>query len=414
MLDTKGPEIRTGKLEGGKEVKLQKGQTFKLSTNEIIGNSEIIHVDYKNILNVLKVGNRVLIDDGLIAVIVKEIDHKNNTLITEVENSGVLGERKGVNLPYVKVDLPAITKKDEEDLTWGVRMGVDFIAASFVRKRDDVLDIRKVLGSKGAGIKIISKIENAEGMDNFDDILQVTDGIMVARGDLGTEIPIEQVALAQKMMIAKCNVVGKPVVTATQMLESMIVNPRPTRAEATDFSNAVFDGTDCVMLSGETAKGAFPVEAVETMARICLNAESVLDYNANYASIRDAVLASGPMNVSETIASSAVKTTNDLGASLICCLTESGNTARLVAKYRPSAIIMAITQNKETARQLMVSRGVFPVVVGSVIGTERVIQKTIEEQKELGTVKNGDYVIVTSGHIEGVSGATNLLKVITA
>lgn len=321
---------------------------------------------------------------------------------------------KGANLPGVQVDLPALTDKDVSDLQFGVKNGVDFIAASFVRRPQDVKDIRQALGPKGQNIKIISKIENIEGLENFDQILEISDGIMVARGDLGVEIPIEQVSLAQKMMISKCNLVGKPIITATQMLESMIVNPRPTRAEATDVANAVFDGTDAVMLSGETAKGKFPVEAVRTMAKICETAESALDYGNTYQTIRDAVLAYKTMDVSETISSSAVKTANDIKAALILTLTESGNTARLVAKYRPAPIIIAITQNKETARQLMVSRGVFPVVVGSVIGADRIIQRVIEQQKEIGVIKAGEYVVVTSGHIEGIAGQTNILKVVTA
>lgn len=414
MLDTKGPEIRTGKLEGGKEVRLEKGQKLVMTTKPVEGTKDLIHVDYENIVQVLKPGNMVLIDDGLIACEVTEVDVENGTLTTVVKNSGMLGERKGVNLPNVKVDLPALTEKDRQDLAFGVRMGVDFVAASFVRKREDVIEIRKALGSRGQGIRIMSKVENAEGLENFDSILEESDAIMVARGDLGVEVPLEQVVLAQKMMISKCNVHGKPVVTATQMLESMIQNPRPTRAETTDISNAVFDGTDCVMLSGETAKGAFPVEAVKVMSKICLAAESILDYRKMQSMIREAVLDTGLMTVSETIASSAVKTANDINAKLICVLTETGVTARLVAKYRPAQPIYAITQNKDTARQLMASRGVFAVTVGSVIGTDRIIQKTILEQKERKALKTGDLVVVTSGHVEGISGSTNILRVITA
>jgi pyruvate kinase len=405
MLDTKGPEIRTGQLEGGGEVLLKKDQELILTTEDgFKGNEKKIRVDYKNIVRVLQPGNVILIDDGLIACKVTRIDVDNGLVYTTVLNSGKLGEKKGVNLPNVKVDLPALTEQDKQDLLFGVKQGVDFIAASFVRKPDDVHEIRKVLGSRGESIKIISKIENAEGLENFDEILKVTDGIMVARGDLGVEIPLENVSLAQKMMIAKCNVAGKPVITATQMLETMIVNPRPTRAESTDIANAVLDGTDAVMLSGETAKGEFPFESVRTMAKICEMTESLVDERASYASIVKAV---GKVTVTETIASSAVKTANDIGAGLILSLTESGNTARLVAKYRPTPPVVAITQNKETARQLVVSRNVFPVVVGSVIGGDAVIKRVIEEQKQKGVVKSGEYVVVTSGHLEGVAGQTN-------
>ena len=407
MLDTKGPEIRTTLLEGG-EVLLKKDQELILSTEEgLKGTSDKIYVDYKNITKVLQPGNIVLIDDGLIATKVTKIE--DDKVYTVVLNTGKLGEKKGVNLPNVKVDLPAITERDRQDLLFGVKNGVDFIAASFVRKPEDVEEIKKVLGARGEGIKIISKIENAEGLEKFDEILKVTDGIMVARGDLGVEIPLENVALAQKMMIAKCNSAGKPVITATQMLETMIVNPRPTRAETTDIANAVIDGTDAVMLSGETAKGDFPYEAVRTMARIVEMTESLIDEKASYESIIKSV---GSMTVTETIASSAVKTGNDIGAALILSLTESGTTARLVAKYRPTPPVVAITQNKETARQLVVSRNVFPVVVGSVIGGDAVIKRAIEDQKQKGVVKSGEYVVVTSGHLEGVAGQTNSIVVI--
>jgi len=254
LLDTKGPEIRTGLMVEGKEWELVKGQTFTLTTDEsVVGNSSIVAVQYKNLPKVLHVGDRVLIDDGLISMTVSEI--AGERVVCTVDNTGMLGQRKGVNLPGVIVDLPAVTQKDIQDIKFAVLHNMDFIAASFVRKPDDINTIREALGVQGRHIQIIAKIENQEGLDNFDDILKVADGIMVARGDLGVEIPIEQVALAQKMMIRKCNAVGKMVVTATQMLESMVKNPSPTRAEASDVANAVFDGTDCVMLSGETAKG---------------------------------------------------------------------------------------------------------------------------------------------------------------
>ncbi|KAL0480759.1 pyruvate kinase [Acrasis kona] len=413
MLDTKGPEIRSGELVDHADVHVEAGQKYTLTTQQCVGDNEKLYVDYANITKVIKAGQRVLIDDGLVSLLVDEVTETD--LHCTVENSGAIGEKKGINLPGVVVDLPAVTEKDKQDLEFGVKMGVDFIAASFVRKPQDVEDVRTALGSRGQNIKIISKIENAEGLENFDAILKVTDGIMVARGDMGVEIPIEQVCIAQKMIIAKCNTIGKPVITATQMLESMIVNPRPTRAEATDVANAVFDGTDSVMLSGETAKGKFPFEAVETMSRICVIAELCLDQRKSYSNIRNAVLEhTGDMSISETIASSAVKTANDVKAGMLFTITETGNTARLVAKYRPQPPVLAITQNKETARQLMISRGVHPLVVGSVIGAESIIKRAIETQKEKGNLKPGEYVIVTSGHIEGIAGQTNILKCITA
>jgi len=412
MLDTKGPEIRSGELENHEEISVEAGDKLILTTVPTVGNKDRIYVDYTNITKVLKKGERVLVDDGLVGLKVDDVT--DTELHCIVENSGKIGEKKGINLPGIAVDLPAVTEKDKQDLEFGVKMGVDFIAASFVRKPQDVQDIRDALGSRGQNIKIISKIENAEGLENFDEILHVTDGIMVARGDMGVEIPIEQVCIAQKMIIAKCNTIGKPVITATQMLESMIVNPRPTRAEATDVANAVFDGTDAVMLSGETAKGKFPFEAVETMSRICVIAELCLDQRKSYTNIRNAVLTQvGTMSISETIASSAVKTANDVNAGMLLTITETGNTARLVAKYRPQPPVLAITQNKETARQLMVSRGIYPLVVGSVIGAESIIKRAVETQKEKGNLKPGEYVIVTSGHIEGISGQTNILKCLT-
>lgn len=414
MLDTKGPEIRTGNLDNGlTEIKLEEGQTITITVNEEYFNkcsSEYIYVDYKNIASVVKEGSVILIDDGLIGCRVEEIS--NTDIRCKVLNSGLLGSKKGVNLPGIVTDLPAITEQDIKDLKFGVRMGVDFIAASFVRKPSDVLQIREILGVKGENIMIISKIENAEGLDNFDEILKVTDGVMVARGDMGVEIPLEQVALAQKMIIAKCNIAGKPVITATQMLESMIVNPRPTRAEATDIANAVMDGSDAVMLSGETAKGKYPVESVKTMATICIGAEETLTYNDMYNTVRDAVLRShGKISVTETIASSAVKITNDIDAKLLITITETGNTARLCSKYRPKTPIFAITQNKETARQLCISWGVTPVLVGSVIGTDSIVKRTIMQQKEEEVLKTGDLIVLTSGRIEAMTGQTSQVSV---
>jgi len=414
MLDTKGPEIRTGVLaDPDNDAQLNEGQSVIITTNDDYKekcSAERIWVDYKNITKVMSEGKIILIDDGLVGVKITQIS--DDEMSGVVLNSGNLGSRKGVNLPGIKVDLPAVTEKDVADLKFGVRMGVDFIAASFVRKPEDVEEIRKTLGPKGENIKIISKIENAEGLDNFDDILKATDAVMVARGDMGVEIPLEQVVLAQKMMIAKCNVAGKPVITATQMLESMIVHPRPTRAEATDVANAVMDGSDAVMLSGETAKGKYPVEAVQTMATICIGAEETLTYNDMYNTVRDSVLQMlGKVSVTETIASSAVKITNDIDAKMLITVTETGNTARLCSKYRPKPPIFAITQNKETARQLCLSWSVTPVLVGSVIGTESIIKRTIMEQKEEELLKTGDLVVTTAGRVEAQTGQTNSLIV---
>lgn len=372
----------------------------------------MVFIDYKNITKKVQKGDRVLIDDGLISCLVTEV-HEDH-LKTVVENTGKLGTKKGCNLPGISVDLPALTDKDVSDLEFGVKNGIDFIAASFTRKADDVRAIRKVLGPKGSNIKIISKIENLEGMENFDEILHESDGIMVARGDLGVEIPLDRVVLAQKMMIAKCNLAGKPVITATQMLESMIQNPRPTRAEATDIANAVLDGTDCVMLSGETAKGSYPVQAVERMSTICLTSEEFLDYNSLYNDIRSAVMNSKmKVSVSETIASSAVKTSEELDAALIIVLTETGNTARLISKYKPKSPTLVITQHKQTARQLMATRGVHCKLVDSIIGAENIVKMVVKEEVKKGNLNPGDVVVLVFGNVEGVTGQTNNMKVIS-
>jgi pyruvate kinase len=408
-----GPEIRSGLLENHKDVFLAKGSKFELHCQDdsMLGNATKVSVMYPNLTKVVKPGDHVLIDDGLIDLHVDSVDDAAHIVYTTVVNSGMLGERKGVNLPGVAVDLPAVTQKDVGDLKFGVDQGVDFVAASFIRKASDVHTIRKVLGAAGRNIQIISKIESQEGLDNFDEILSASDGIMVARGDLGVEIPIEQVAIAQKMMIHKCNAAGKYVITATQMLESMIKNPSPTRAEATDVANAVLDGTDCVMLSGETAKGAYPVQAVQTMADICREAEANINHQATFNMIREHIKGN-IVSVVEAIASSAVRATFDLNATMIICLTETGHTARLVAKYRPRAPIVTVTSNEQTARQGLVSRGLFPLLVGSMVGSDSLINRVLIAAQRLGMCKVGDMVVVTSGSREATSGTTNDLKII--
>jgi pyruvate kinase len=412
MLDTKGPEIRTGKLKDGKEVVLHTGQKFRVTSDmSVLGDETIVAQSYEKLAETVSCGSLILIDDGLIALQVERVE--DNIVHCIVKNGGVLGETKGVNLPNASVDLPALTDKDVSDIRFGVEQKVDFIAASFIRKASDVEEIRETLKRFGGSrIKIIAKIENQQGLDNFDDILQVADGIMVARGDLGVEIPIEKVSLAQKMMISKCNVKGKPVITATQMLESMIKNPRPTRAETTDVANAVFDGSDCVMLSGETAKGDYPVETVQTMVAICREAESCIDYNYNFTCLRNLMRQQKP-SITEVITSSAVRTAFDLHASLILCLTETGTTGRLVCKYRPVAPVICVTSNEQTARQLLINRASFPLVVGSMIGTESLIARCLVACKQSGIASSGDLAIVISGMKEGVAGATNLLRVVT-
>jgi len=414
LLDTKGPEIRTGffREDVGDKIELVQGQKLKLVTDyQFKGDNMCFAVSYDKLCQSVKPGNIILCADGSLSLRVVSVadDH----VMTEVMNSVKLGERKNCNLPGVKVDLPVLQEKDVNDLMhFAIPHQVDFIAASFVQSAEDVQLIRSTLGPRGRNIKIISKIENEEGLKNIDAIIQASDAIMVARGDLGMEIPPENVFLAQKMIIAKCNLKGKPVITATQMLESMVKAPRPTRAEASDVANAVLDGTDCVMLSGETAAGDFPVNAVTIMRRICEEAEAFTDYRSLFMSTSGAVSAEGRLSSVEAVCASAVKAAIDAKAAIIMALTETGSTALLLAKYRPEAPIMAISASETTIRQLQYSRGVVPIATASFQGTDSVIAKGLARAKELGMVKAGDIVVCVHGSREECPGATNLMKVL--
>jgi len=415
MLDTKGPEIRTGffRDDVGKSIELQQGQDLKLVTDySFKGDSTCIALTYEQLPTSVKPGNTILMADGSLSLKVKECG--SDWVMTEVMNNCKLGERKNCNLPGVKVDLPVLQEKDKNDLiNFGIPQGVDFVAASFVQSADDVKLIRQTLGIRGRSIKIISKIENEEGLKNFDAIVEASDGIMVARGDLGMEIPPEKVFLAQKMMIARCNLMGKPVVTATQMLESMTGLPRPTRAEASDVANAVLDGTDCVMLSGETAAGQFPENAVTIMRRICEEAEKVTEYESLYLRLRQNIMAKVQQVTGvESVCSSAVKATIDANCPLIIALTETGHTARVIAKYRPRAPILAISASETTVRQLGCVRGVVPILTASFEGTDSVIAKALARAKADGMVKSGDCVVAVHGQREECPGHSNLLKMV--
>lgn len=405
LLDTKGPEIRTSKNKDDQDLVLTAGQEIKLVNNfEMLSDNTQIGHSYPALAKFVDVGGTILIDDGLIELTI--LSKTDDVVTCKVKNNGTLGGTKGVNLPGAKVDLPALTERDKGDLAFGVQQGVDFIAASFIRKAEDVTNIRNYLESCGGSkIKIISKIENQEGLQNFDEILKESDGIMVARGDLGVEIPMEKVAIAQKMMISKCNIAGKMVITATQMLDSMISNPRPTRAETTDVANAVFDGTDCVMLSGETAKGKYPVNSIETMVAICREAEQVVDYTQTFAALRAYAKKLGSEDINEAITSSAVKTAFDLHASLVLCLTETGRTARLICKYKPTCPVLCATADPQVARQCLVLRGCYPMVVTSMVGTSALIGRCVATAKVNGLCKVGDVCVVISGMGEGQSGA---------
>jgi len=405
LLDTKGPEIRTQTLEGG-QAQLVKGSQVRVSMTEVVGNSELISVTYPGLINDVHVGSMLLLDDGLIEL--KVIEITDNQLITEVINTGLLKNKKGVNVPNVSVNLPGITEKDAKDIEFGIEQDVDFIAASFVRRASDVLEIRQLLEKHGAGhIQIIPKIENQEGVDNIDEILEVSDGLMVARGDLGVEIPAEDVPLVQKDLIKKCNKLGKPVITATQMLDSMQRNPRPTRAEASDVANAIFDGTDAIMLSGETAAGTYPIESVLTMNNIAVKTETALKYE----DILRKRSKESEHSVTNAISQSVTHTAQNLQASAILTSTESGHTARMISKYRPKSPILAVTSSERVSRALSLVWGVYPHVGPKADSTDEMLQSAVDESLKTDFVKNGDLVVITAGVPVGEKGTTNLMKV---
>ena len=400
MLDTKGPEIRLRTFEN-EPVLLKRGENFTLTTRDVIGDESCASVDHADLPNDLAVGARVLIDDGLVGLRVVSIE--GSEILCAVENSGEVGSRKGVNLPDSKVSLPAITPKDIEDIKFGITMGFDYLAASFVRSAKDVLEIRQILEDyEGSHIQIIAKIENREGVDNIEAILEVSDGIMVARGDLGVEIPPEEVPLVQKQLIKRANMAGKPVITATHMLESMITNPRPTRAEATDVATAIFDGTDAVMLSGETAKGAYPVEAVKMMDRIAIKVEEDFDYSI-YPQDHSVV------NVTNAIAHAACATANELEAACIVTTGRSGFTARMVSKFRTSRSIVAMSNDETVWRQMSLIWGVLPYL--QELTDANLFTSATKASLELGLAQVGDIVVIAAGVPIGVAGSTNLIKV---
>ncbi|MDU4698537.1 MULTISPECIES: pyruvate kinase [Paenibacillus] len=405
LLDTKGPEIRTGKLKE-EPIELVQDEFITLTTEEILGDKERISITYKELPGDVEVGSTILIDDGLIGLTVVEI--QGTEIKCRIVNGGTIKSKKGVNVPGVNISLPGITEKDASDIKFGIEQGIDFIAASFVRKASDVLEIRQLLEKNNATqIQIISKIENQQGVDNLDEILEVSDGLMVARGDLGVEIPAEDVPLVQKRMIEKCNRVGKPVITATQMLDSMQRNPRPTRAEASDVANAIFDGTDAIMLSGETAAGKYPVESVLTMSRIAEKAESALEYREIFVKQSNAQQTTVTEAISQAVANSAL----ELNAKAIITSTETGYTARMVSKYRPKAPIIAVTTEDQTLRRLALNWGVTPVKGDLASTTDEMFDKAMKGGVDSGLVKEGDLVVITAGVPLGRSGSTNLVKI---
>ena len=407
MLDTKGPEVRTGDFENG-EIEVKTGDKFTLTTENILGTNEISHITYKDLPEDVKIGDAILIDDGLIELEVLSKDDKE--VICLVKNGGTINNHKGVNIPGVNIGLPSLTEKDKEDIIFGIENELDFIAPSFIRKARDVIEIRKILEDNGGeDVQIISKIENREGVDNIEEIINLSDGIMIGRGDLGVEIPPEEVPLVQKMIIKKCNEAGKPVITATQMLDSMIRNPRPTRAEVTDIANAILDGSDSIMLSGETAAGKYPEESVRTMSDIAVRIENSIDYEELLRSKsigRD-------ITITNAISHASCSTAQDLGAAAIVTPTSSGYTAMAVSKYRPQAVIIATTPSESVMRKLSLTWGVYPVKSKDVETTDDIVNVSIQAILEKEYLKQGDLVVITAGVPVGEAGSTNLIKVHT-
>ena len=406
LLDTKGPEIRTGLLKDGKKVTLQEGNTFVLTMEDIVGDDTKVSLSYKGLAEDVQQGTVILIDDGLIGLKVKEIVDQD--IVCEIVNGGELGERKGVNVPNVPVRLPAITEKDKEDIKFGVEQDIDFIAASFVRNAECVLEIRAFLKELDAPyIPIIAKIENAEGIRNIDEIIRAADGIMVARGDMGVEIPAEEVPYLQKMLIQKCNNNFKTVITATQMLDSMMKHPRPTRAESTDVANAIYDGTSAIMLSGETAAGMYPIEAVKTMVRIATRTEHDINYLQRFRQRRTMC---NP-DVTNAISHATCTMAGDLSAAAIVTVTKSGRTARMISKYRPDCTIIGECLTEKVCRQLNLEWGVEPILITEEQDASQLFEKAVDVAETAGFVSKGELVVLTGGVPLGVSGTTNLIKV---
>lgn len=400
LLDTKGPEIRTGMVQE-EGITLENGATFTLDTNLTLGNQQRVGITYTDLWKKTNPGSHILIDDGQIDLEVTSVDQE--IIQTIIRNGGILKSQKGVNVPGALIDLPAVTEKDIADIRFGISLGIDFIAASFTRKASDVLDVRRVIEETGADVHIISKIESQEGLTNLDAILEVADGIMVARGDLGVEIPVEEVPISQKEIIRKCNLLGKPVIVATQMLDSMIRQPRPTRAEASDVANAILDGTDAIMLSGETAAGLFPVKAVEMMDKIAQRTEKTFLFNqaTRYTQL----------NAAEAISFASYTIARDLQAAAILTPTHSGLTARMISKYRPIALIVASTPFGTTARKLSLQWGVQPLIVPPCTGTDEMLSVAVTTALNQKYIHAGDVVVITAGVPIGKVGSTNMIKI---
>ena len=414
LLDTKGPEIRTGILEGGQKVYLEEGSQFTLTTEQIEGNNTRCSQTYKDLPKDVKAGDTILNDDGLIQLTVEEVT--DTDVVCRVVNGGELGQKKGINVPNVEVKLPAITEQDKNDILFGIEQGIDFIAASFVRNAEAIKEIKELLRANGGErIDVIAKIENAEGVHNIDKIIKAADGVMVARGDLGVEIPAHEVPHIQKMIIRKCNESYKPVITATQMLDSMMRAPRPTRAEVTDVANAIYDGTDAIMLSGETAMGKYPEQAVQMMVKIAECTEPYMTHKRflDYRALR------GNKNVSSAVGVAAVQTTENLGADCIVTPTISGQTARLISNFRPKVPIYAVSPNEWARRKMQIYWGVTSVAGYEEDSTENIISHAMYIVRRENLVKKGDIVVFTAGDpatnmVNGEGAVTNIMQVIQA
>ncbi|MBR1563302.1 MAG: pyruvate kinase [Ruminococcus sp.] len=406
LLDTKGPEVRVGCFKNGEPVILEDGQTFVLTTDEVEGTNEKVSITFKNLPKDVSAGTRILIDDGAIELVTEKIS--GNDIICTVVRGGKVSDHKGINVPEVNLSMPYISDADMSDLEFGAKMGFDYIAASFVRTGADVIYLRKFTQSLGwFNPRIIAKIENAQGVSNIDEILDAADGIMVARGDMGVEIPFEQIPAIQKELITKAYNAGKNVITATQMLESMIQHARPTRAEITDVANAIYDGSSAIMLSGETAAGKYPVEAVKAMSLIAETTEKDIDYIKRFKNRPDAV----DPSITDAIAHASVTTAHDLDASAILTVTKGGTTARTLSKFRPNCPIIALTPDETTCHQLNLSWGILSGVIEEKTNTDDLIRHAVEVSLKKGYLKKGDLVVITAGVPLGMSGTTNLLKV---
>ena len=404
LLDTKGPEIRLKEFKNGVEM-LEAGQTFTLTTREVEGTKEICSITYKDLPQDVHEGGTIMLDDGLIKLRITNVT--DTDISCEVLNSGKIKNKKGVNVPGVHLSMPYLSQRDRDDIIFGVQQGFDFIAASFVRTAQDVYDIRNLLNEYDSNIRIIAKIENREGVNNIDSILAAADAVMVARGDLGVEIDFTELPGIQKSVIDRSFSFGKPIVTATQMLDSMMVNPRPTRAEISDVANAIYDGTSAIMLSGETAAGAYPVEALKTMSAIAERTENEVHYRDN----RLVDASNGQISVSDATAHAACLTAKDVNASAIVTVSESGNTARLLSKYRPAQPIIACVMNEQVQRQLAISWGITPLMMALAHSTDELIEMSTSLAKENGYLHDGELAVVTAGVPVGVSGTTNMIKI---